>query len=246
MASMTVAGDPIVAPPSLVDLAAEALRKLILSGQLRPGDRVVENQLTQQLGISRPPLREAMRILEHQGLIRQLPRRGAVVTPLTLHDVYEIFTLRQQLERMTAELAVPVQDKSLYKPVREALELMEKAAADGDRAALSEHAFDFHVAIVGLSGHRRLVEAYRSLHLQMLQCMALNREVREREGESMEADVERHRRLLAVIESGDRAAVLKEFANHGDLRFVVALGDTLEPGSAIAQAWLAGLAGGMR
>jgi DNA-binding GntR family transcriptional regulator len=226
---------------SLVELAAARLRKLILSGELRPGDRVIENQLTEQLGISRPPLREAMRILEHQGLIRQLPRRGSVVTPLTLHDVYEIFTLRRQLERMAVDLAVPVQDERLLVPVREALGRMTEAAEAGDRSALSEHAFDFHVAVVGLSAHRRLVDTYRSLQLQMLQCMALNREVREQGGEDLIADAARHEQLLAAIESGDKAAVHDAVAHHGDLTFVTVLAETLEPGSAIAQAWAAGL-----
>lgn len=233
---------PLLAQPSsLVELAAAALRKLILSGELRPGDRVIENQLTERLGISRPPLREAMRILEHQGLIRQLPRRGAVVTPLTLHDVYEIFTLRRQLEKMAVDLAIPVQDAALLAPVRQALQRMDASAAAGDAAALSEHAFDFHIAVVGVSGHRRLVDTYRSLQLQMLQCMALNREVRAKAGEDLVADVARHRELLTVIESGDRAAVHEEVAHHGDLTFVSALADTLEPGSAIAQAWASGL-----
>jgi DNA-binding GntR family transcriptional regulator len=231
----------IVSQPSLVELAANAIRKLILSGELRPGDRVIENQLTARLGISRPPLREALRILEHQGLIRQLPRRGVVVTPLTLHDVYEIFTLRRQLEKMAVDLAIPVEDPRLLTPVHTALAAMDRAAADNDASALSEHAFAFHVAIVGLSGHRRLVDTYRSLQMQMLQCMALNREARKLQGEDLAADVDRHRRLVTAVESGDRARVHDEVAHHGDLTFISTLADILEPGSAIAQAWAAGV-----
>ena len=69
----------IEAPPSMSALAAEALRQMVLTGELRPGDRVIENRLTEELGVSRPPLREAMRVLEQEGLIVQTPRKGAVV-----------------------------------------------------------------------------------------------------------------------------------------------------------------------
>src|SRR5215204_3700181 len=74
--------------PSLVVLAAEAIRKMILSGALAPGDRLIEERLTEELGISRPPLREALRLLQQGGLIENRPRRGSVVTTLTDQDVY--------------------------------------------------------------------------------------------------------------------------------------------------------------
>ena len=92
----TSAGARIDAP-SLVLLAAEAIRKMILSGALAPGDRLIEERLTEELGISRPPLREALRLLQHEGLIETRPRRGSTVTILTDQDVYEILTLRSAL-----------------------------------------------------------------------------------------------------------------------------------------------------
>jgi DNA-binding GntR family transcriptional regulator len=102
----------IAAPPTMSVLAAEALRSMILSGELLPGDRLPENSLTAQLGVSRSPLREAMSVLEQEGLIVQAPRRGAVVAPLTVHDIYEIYTLREQLEELAIRLGVPVLEES--------------------------------------------------------------------------------------------------------------------------------------
>ena len=81
-------------PPSLVQLAADELRRMILSAELQPGERLIEERLTEHLGISRPPLREAMRILQQEGLIVVQPRRGATVTSLSDQDVFEILTLR--------------------------------------------------------------------------------------------------------------------------------------------------------
>ena len=101
----------ISAPPSLSALAAEALREMVLSGDLQPGDRVIENRLTEELGISRPPLREAMRVLEQEGLIVQTPRKGAVVAPVTPHDIYEIVSLREEIEQIAVRLGVPVRSQ---------------------------------------------------------------------------------------------------------------------------------------
>src|SRR5699024_9955353 len=80
--------------PSLVVLAANAVRSRILAGVLKPGARLLEEQLTAELAISRPPFREALRILENEGLIYTLPRRGSFVTTLTEQDVFEILSLR--------------------------------------------------------------------------------------------------------------------------------------------------------
>jgi DNA-binding GntR family transcriptional regulator len=146
-------------PPSLVDSAADALRRMIIGGDLMPGDRVVENQLTKEFGISRPPLREALRVLETEGLIRQQPRRGAIVTPLTLHDVYEIFTLRWEYERLAMRLALPVARSAELDRVHAAIDGMRRAAGSGDEAEYGRQSFEFHLSLVALSGHHRLEEA---------------------------------------------------------------------------------------
>jgi DNA-binding GntR family transcriptional regulator len=79
---------------SLVELAVERLRREILSGRTEPGERLVEEQLTRLLGISRAPLREAMRLLAQQGLVEHIPRRGARVATLSADDVGELFRPR--------------------------------------------------------------------------------------------------------------------------------------------------------
>lgn len=227
----------IEAPPSLTRLAADALRGMILSGQLRPGDRVIENRLTDELGVSRPPLREAMRVLEQEGLIVQVPRRGAIVTPLTLHDVYEIFTLRAELERLAVDLGVPVRSKERLERCRAALAALEQAAANDDPAGVTERGFDFHLAVVGLAGHRRLEDAYRSLALQMRLCMGLNRSARKSR-ETLRGDAERHRRILELIETGEVEGVRHALEHHGHRTFLLDLGATFEGHSPESEAWL--------
>jgi DNA-binding GntR family transcriptional regulator len=206
-------------PPSLVQLAAEELRRMILSGDLQPGERLIEERLTERLGISRPPLREAMRLLQREGLILTEPRRGATVTRLAESDVLEILTLRSALERLAVELGVPVSSPERLEPCRAAIDDMAACAARGDRAGLVERGYVFHHAIIALSGHRRLEEVYRSLHQQLLLCMAMNLHTREHFFEDLAEHVDRHRHLLQLIEAGDPQVVLTELAAHGERSF---------------------------
>jgi DNA-binding GntR family transcriptional regulator len=232
----------IAPPPSMSRLAADTMRDMILAGELQPGDRVVENQLTHLLGVSRPPLREALRVLEQEGLLMQQPRRGVIVVPITLHDVYEIFTLRDQLERMAVELGVPVRRPERLERCRTALRHLEDAARAGDGATVTDRAFDFHLAVVGLAGHRRLEQCYRSLSLQMRLCMGMNQRARVA-GEGLWGNVERHRAILETLERGDPQRAREMLADHWQHTFVLELGQSLGGRSVEAEAWLEGLGG---
>jgi DNA-binding GntR family transcriptional regulator len=214
---MVIARPRRIIAPSLVQLAAGALRDMIVSGELRPGERLTEEPLTERLGVSRVPLREAMRILEREGLITSVPRRGAMVTALTRQDVHEIMTLRACLERMAVELAIPVTEPSRLGPLREAVRAMERSR---DVGTLVGHAYDFHLGLVRLADHRRLEEAYRSLALQMRVYMVMNTRAQLRQSETFAANAARHGRLLTLVEAGDRDAVLAGIEDHGHLTFL--------------------------
>ncbi|MEJ1180003.1 MULTISPECIES: GntR family transcriptional regulator [unclassified Pseudarthrobacter] len=206
---------------SLTDLAVEAIRSKILSGEFAPGQRLVEERLTELLGISRPPLREGMRLLQQEGLIVTLPRRGSTVAALDEDDVHEILTLRSGLEHMAIDLAMPVEDKSRLRSCWEALEAMESSAAREDRAQLVRDGYAFHASIVALAGHRRLNNMYASVQQQVMLCMARNLRVREHHYEDLQQHVARHRYLLELIEKGDPQAVLAELAVHGERSFTL-------------------------
>ena len=218
-AATDAARDHRLHAPSLVQLAADSIRKMILAGDFAPGDRLLEEKLTAELAISRPPLREALRILENEGLITTLPRRGSTVTTLTDRDVYEILTLRSALERMAFELGIPVARPELLEPSRAALLEMERCAAEGDRGALVLAGYAFHSALVGIADHRRLADTYASVQQQLLLCMARNLLVREQLYEDLEQHAARHRVLFETVESGDRDAALAELAVHGERSF---------------------------
>ena len=235
----SVVGRRIGAPATMAAFAAEGLRAMIVSGALAPGERVIETRLAERLGVSRPPLREAMKVLETEGLIKQTARSGSVVAPLGLQDVYEIVTLRDTLEQMAVRLGVPVHSDVRLARLRVAIETLEANAllASGEDSATHD-SYGFHLALVGLSGHERLEAAYRSMALQLLRYMNLNRRARAGH-ESLVERAARHRVIFELVVAGDTAAVLDAMQGDESLSFVREFGPTLERGSAEADAWLA-------
>lgn len=205
--------------PSLVELAAEELRRRILSGELGQGARLTEERLTEELGISRPPLREAMRLLEQDGLIIKVPRIGSQVVELTPHDYWELLTLRYALETAAFRLAIPITDETRLKEPRQALEDMEACAGGDSRADMVQAGYRFHLALVAIAGHSRIVEVFRSLQAQLQLCMALET---KSSPETLADNVERHRQLLAAVESGDLTRALAALEAHGHDRFLSA------------------------
>lgn len=230
-------GTKLSMPPSLAQLAARALTDAILSGEYLPGERLIEERLCEQFDISRPPLREALNTLEHLGLIVQIPRRGAVVATLTQHDVYEIVTLRNELEQMAMRLALPNPDPHRLARCRDALAAMEAIVTTGDEAAMIHAGYNFHIAIVGLARHQRVEHTYRSMAMQLELCMAMNNRAR-RDIEDLAGNVERHRKLLATIEAGDLDDALEALIAHGHQTFLIEAGDNLDGASSESSAWL--------
>ena len=132
------AGD-VLQPQSLVELATARLRSEILSGALEPGERLVEEQLTQRFQISRAPLREAMRQLAEQGLVEHLPRRGVRVTTYSERDFDELFAVRDAMERFAVSLLSGRKPDELdMAPLEKCLKHLRTAAEHGDRLAASK------------------------------------------------------------------------------------------------------------
>lgn len=213
---------------------------MIFSGELLPGDRLVEDRLSERMGVSRPPLREALKNLEHDGLVQRLPRGGTAVRSLTHHDVYEIYTLRAELERLALELALPEPDPDRLQTCRGAIAAMRQAAEVGDQAAMTRTGLQFHICLVALSGHQRVQNTYRSMALQMQLCMVLNNDAR-RDLEDLHQHVDRHQQILDVVESGDLDAAVTALRNHGHDTFLLELVDRLDGATSASTAWFAAL-----
>ena len=206
----------MIVQESLVSLATNEIRKLIVSGELAPGGKLNEPPLAERLGISRPPLREALRTLESEGLLEQLPRRGYRVVSMTEADIDEIYSLRRALEMFALDLLLAKKDPSVYAVLDPIMKAMRSAARRGDRAAVVQANVDFHTALVEAAGHRRLSDAYRSLMMQMQVCMAANVLSEARTKGDLTKGCDRHAELLNCLRSGDPKRIRREFEEHGE------------------------------
>lgn len=198
-------------PATLVEVVTERLREGILSGEHPPGAKIVEEQVCAEYGVSRAPLREALRLLAQQGLVEQLPRRGSRVVEWRPADILELYGLREVLERHAIETALPLADVGDLAPVRTALDHMIDAPLglardDAHRA--------FHASIVSLAGNRQLDISIAPILLKLQLPMARN--LREEARQSSAADgIARHEALLTALATNDKDLVIKALLEHG-------------------------------
>lgn len=149
--------------PTAQESVLIALREDIVSGRLRPGTQIVQDDLSREYGVSRVPLREALKILEGEGQVTYYPHRGYFVTELSVDDLLEVYRLRFLLEAEALERAVGEATDEDVAYVAELLTEVERAGGGSDTAALTAANRAFHFAIFELSGQPRLVRLIRLL-----------------------------------------------------------------------------------
>lgn len=140
------------------------LRKGILTGAYKPGDSLIELRLSKELGVSRTPIREAIRQLELEGLVQAIPNKGAVVKGVTEQDVEDIFTIRTRIEGLAARWAAEKITDEEIKELKEALELEEFYTAKNDVAHLMEFDSRFHDIIFRASKSGPLMHMLSTFH----------------------------------------------------------------------------------
>ena len=205
---------------SLVDLALAQLSREILGGSLVPGDRLVEEQLTKRYGISRGPLREALRLLGQQGLVEHLPRRGVRVATLSEQDFDELYGLREVLERYAVSVALPMGSTGDLKPLRRALQVMRDASTEGDALELADAHQAFHRSLVGLAQHRQLALAYEPVLLKLQLYMAANMRREAEQAHGWVDGIRRHEALLSAAGSDDPRVLVAALDAHGGRSFL--------------------------
>ncbi len=168
--TMDVSLAPIEQTPLKLQIA-DQLRRAIVTGRLRPGTVLVETALAEQLNVSRAPIREAVQILERDGLVETVAYKGKRVKPLTMREVVETCELRTLFEVTAARriLAHGTDSTSLWEPCR----TMQQAAIAGDREALVVADEAFHRQLIRLSDHALLAQLWAGLYLRIHQIMSL-------------------------------------------------------------------------
>ncbi len=151
----------------LGDIVFDVLKSAVVSGQLKPGERLMEQQVAEELGVSRTPVREAIRRLELEGFLIMIPRKGAYVADISLKDIAQVFEVRAAMESLAAGLAAErITNDQLDMLERKLVEV--KAAVDSsDIEAIIKIDTDFHEIIYNASRNERLVQILSNLREQI-------------------------------------------------------------------------------
>jgi DNA-binding GntR family transcriptional regulator len=182
------------------------LREEILAGRLKPGAELAEVALSEQLGVSRGPLREAIGRLAAEGLVTVRPRRGAVVRSLSKEEFLELYQVREALETMAVRLAVPRLVADDFATLQGLIDTMANHAERGEIAEFFEANVAFHGHLFGASGNGKLLELYRQLLGQMGRYRLRSLTLRG----NLQRSVAEHAAILRAAKRGDveRAAHL--------------------------------------
>lgn len=207
---MTLTDGLVVRRTTAAQHIADGLAERILHGAIAPGQRLRESAIAGELGISRPTVREAVRMLEQRGLVRVEASRGAVVIAPTVEELDALYTARAELE---AAAVASVRTEDELAEVRAALQALREAAATRDAEVIVERDLAFHAAIVGLLGSRR-IDAFFAQMIQELRFYLMVLSVADREYENGDAVVAEHEPIVAAVEAGDPAAAVAAVRRH--------------------------------
>lgn len=192
----------------LRDVVLNTLRKAILTGELKPGERLMEIHLADKLGVSRTPIREAIHKLELEGLVTMLPRRGAQVSEISEGGLRDVLEVRRDLDSFCAELACKRISDADKERLKEAYNSFNEAVLTNDATVMAKADVAFHNIIIEATANERLISIINNLGEQMYRYR-----FEYIKDESKRDDIKsEHKALLDSILSGDVAAA-KEASN---------------------------------
>lgn len=196
----------------LRDVVFNTLRQAILTGELKPGERLMEIHLANKLGVSRTPIREAIRKLELEGLVTMIPRRGAEVAQITGKSLQDVLEVRRSLDALCAELACErISDEEIAE-LEAACKAFEEATATKDTRTIAAADVALHDIIVKATGNKRLVQLVNNLAEQMYRYRFEYIKDFTMHGTL----IEEHRIIFEAIRSKDKATAAKAAITHID------------------------------
>jgi DNA-binding GntR family transcriptional regulator len=190
--------------------AVDWLRQAIIAGALRPGQRVIQEEIAERIGVSVAPVREALRVLEQEGQVTYRPRRGYFVTELRVEDLEEIYALRQVLEERAARRALPTLDDDALDRIALAAKDCVDAAEAGDVASELAANRRFHFGIFDAPEQPHVLRLIRLLWDSTEAYRAMYYNSPEERRESVDA----HDRILEAIRARDADRLVAELDAH--------------------------------
>ncbi len=151
----------------LRDVVFNTLRQAILKGELEPGERLMEIQLADRLGVSRTPIREAIRKLELEGLVLMIPRKGAEVAKISEKSLRDVLEIRRALDALAIELAIDRMTEEDLNNLTDAQETFRRSIRECDAMTIAENDEHFHDVIYNATNNPRLIQMLNNLREQM-------------------------------------------------------------------------------
>ena len=199
---------------SMADNVRTHLEELIFQGELRPGQQIKEQFIASSLGISRPPIREALKLLESEGLITRKPNRGAFVTRITERDAWEIYTMKSDLYNLATRLAFDSITDEHIREWEDVVDEMETCVHADPPDLMGYQALNqrFHDIMIDISGHGRLKNTVIRLHNQVrrFSCLSLTGKGHLEESYSY------HKAILKALTERDLDKTMRLTAEHID------------------------------
>jgi DNA-binding GntR family transcriptional regulator len=189
--------------------AADAIRRLIATGQLAGGDHLIEARIAEQLGISRGSVRDALWLLRGEGLVRDEPRRGTFVARLEAKDIRDIYDLRIAVEVAAVRLIKQRPDMESFRQLEQAIEDMEAGGRDAARVAEAD--LGFHSAVCAASGNSRLHDVFVRHATELLILLRLDEEKLGHQPDSIGGE---HRHLFDALRWGGLSTAETAFRAH--------------------------------
>jgi DNA-binding GntR family transcriptional regulator len=188
----------------------EALRNEIIAGHFEPGQRLIEATLSQELGTSRGPVREALRQLENEGLVMSVPYKGAVVLGVSDEEVQEVLIpIRLVLERYSFARAIKVMTDADFAELGKQIWVMERAARENDLLKVVEADLRFHDIVMSSAEQPHTAQIWRTIWPRIRAYF-----FRYGRTASLEVMVDEHRELLDVLQTRDEKRVLQQLERH--------------------------------
>lgn len=196
----------------LREIVYEELRNLILTGKIKPGTRMMEIELAEDMGVSRTPIREAIRKLEKEGLVVIEPRKGAYASEVSVKDMEDILEVRANLEGLAAYLAAERMTEAEKKALEEVKVKFREAVNEGNMADMISYDTKFHHMIVEASKNNHLIHMVEQLQELVLRF----RYIYYKDFKRAEDMIPEHKRIFEEIVSGNGANARFEAFNHID------------------------------
>lgn len=195
---------------SLTNVIYDQLEDMILTGKLKPGERINESWLSSHLGVSRAPIREACRQLEKRGIVEVKARKGSFVYEIDVNEVIELYDIRAAMDSLAAEKAAGQATSRELTALKGLLKNMADAIEAGDFQKYFKSNIDFHIGIVRLSRNRNLFSLIEGIYNKASLCRKTNLSLQER----VRTSYRQHKKILDAIAAGNSTEASRLMKHH--------------------------------